>query len=358
MNNTNNDILPEDMSEGISSIAQAEVSGFRKFTGSSVFIVLCIEVVLVAFFSFTSKGLFFSASNLLTIGMNASQMMILALGITYLMTAGFWDMSIGMNIILTSTIGAKVFKMFAGTEIEIASGQYPHMLKGILLGMLAAYAVGIMGGTMNAFMISKLHLPDFVATLASMNIFRGLAMVISNGAMETGLPRAFQTYFGHAKLFNLIPYPLILALFIGIILHIMMKYTRFGLYIKALGSNKESARRAGIDVTRYCFTVYILMGVLAATAGFIDLARFATTNPSGHQTDSLMAIMAVVMGGTSLKGGIASVSGTILAALIPVTLQIGLIVIRVSTYYQLVVTGVFVVLAVYIDYRRNIKTPK
>ena len=343
---------------GVSSIAQKELSPLKRFINSSVFLVICIEIVLVAVFSDCSDGLFFSTDNLLNVGMNAAQMMILAFGITFLMTAGFFDMSIGMNVIFSSVVAAKVFKFVAGTPEQITAGIYPNLELAVIATIVTAIVVGILGGVMNGFFVTELHLPAFIATLATMNIFQGIAFVICNGAMETDIPRDFQTYFGHAKLFDVIPYPLILALIIGLILHFIMKYTKFGLYVRALGSNSESARRGGIDIKKYTYAVYILMGALAAVAGLLDIARFATTNPNGHKTDSLLAIMAVVMGRTSLKGGIGSVSGTIIAALIPVTLQIGLIVIRVNTYYQLVVTGIFVVFAVYIDYCRNIKAPR
>lgn len=344
--------------KGVSSDAQKEASPIRKFLNSSVFLVIVIELVLIIAFDVLSNGVFLSASNLFTVGMNAAQMMILAFGITFLMSAGYFDMSIGMEVILSSVVAAKVFKLVAGTPEEVASGIYPHKTKATLCMIGVALLIGLLGGFMNGFFVTQLHLPAFIATLATMNIFQGVAFVICNGAMETDMPRSLQTNFGHAKLFGVIPYPLVLALIIGLILHLVMKYSTFGLHVRALGSNAESARRAGIDIVKFTFAVYMLMGVLAAIAGLLDLTRFATTNPGGHKTDSLLAIMAVVMGGTSLKGGIANVNGTVIAALIPVTLQIGLIVIQVSTYYQLVVTGVFVVLAVYIDYIRNIRGPK
>lgn len=129
-----------------------------------------------------------------------------------------------------------------------------------------------------------------------------------------------------------------------------MKYTRFGLHVRAMGSNCESARRAGIKIVSNSFRIYLMMGALAGVAGIFDITRFATTNPSGHTTDGMMAIMAVVMGGTSMKGGIASVCGSMLAVLIPVTLQIGMIVLGINSFYQLIAIGIFLVIAVYVDY--------
>ncbi|NCB30999.1 MAG: ABC transporter permease, partial [Clostridia bacterium] len=228
----------------------------------------------------------------------------------------------------------------------------------IILGILFAVLVGMAGGALNAFTISSLKLPAFIATLASMYIFQGIAMVICNGAQEVNLPRTFQMYFGHAKLFGYIPYQVIAAVLIGVILHLIMRYTQFGLHVRATGSNRESARRAGINVTKITLQVYLLTGALAAIAGCFDIARFATTNPSGHQTDGMMAIMAAVMGGTSMKGGIASVLGAMLATLIPVSLSIGMVVLNINSFYQLVVTGIFLIIAVYVDYIRNMRPSK
>lgn len=339
---------------GISSEAQKELSAWRRFVSSSVFWVIVFELFLIVVFSSINSN-FLSVNNLFNIALNASQMIILSVGVTYAITAGHFDLSIGMNLIFSSIIAAKVFKAVAGTPAQIVAGEYPNMALGIILAVFAALVAGSIGGVMNAFFTSKLSLPPFIATLGSMNILQGISMVISNGAAEVNLPRTLQTKFGHAKLMGIVPYPLILALFIGVSLLLIMKHTRFGLYVKAMGSNSESARRAGINITRYTFYVYILVGLCSALGGMIDLTRFATTNPSGHTLDGLQAVMAVVMGGTSMKGGIASVGGTMLAALIPVTLQIGMVVIRVSSFYQMIATGIILVIAVYLDYRRNMQ---
>lgn len=343
--------------EGISSEAQKDLTKSQLFVRSSLFFVIIFEALLITIFGVLSPdNAFFNVSNLFNVALNASQMIILSVGVTFLITAGDFDLSIGMNLVLSSTIAARVFKNIAGSPEEIARSIYPRLAEALLLGIFISMLIGIVGGILNGFFTTKLNLPPFIATLASMNIFQGIAMVICNGAQETGIPRVVQYQFGHARLFDVIPYPLILALLIGLLLHLVMKYTRFGLYIRALGSNRESARRAGINVTRYRYFVYILVGICASVAGLIDIARFATTNPAGHTSDGLMAVMAVVMGGTSIKGGVASVSGSVLASLIPVTLQIGMVVLRISSYYQMIATGLFLALAVYMDYRRTAKS--
>lgn len=362
MSNTNNVDESKKQSEeilrskGVSSIAQKEKSPIKNFFSSSLAFVIILELLIIAFFGILSpKGTFLSISNLFNIGLNASQMIILAVGLTFVISSGHMDLSVGMNLILSSIVAAKVFKMVAGTTDQITSSEYPHMGIAIVIAIISAILVGMLGGMLNAFIITKLKLPPFIATMASMYIFQGIAMVICNGAQEKNLPRVFQTYFGHAKLFGYIPYQVIAAVLIGVALHLIMTYTRFGLHVKSIGSNRESSRRAGISVTKTTFKIFMLMGALAGVAGCFDIARFATTNPSGHQTDGMMAIMAVVMGGTSMKGGIASVLGGVLAALIPVSLQIGMVVLGINSFYQLVVTGIFLIIAVYVDYIRNMR---
>lgn len=344
------------ISKGVSSEAQKELSPFRRFLSSSVSWVIAFEALLILIFGLLSpSGTFFTWANIFNIALNSSQIIILSVALIFVIASGSFDLSVGMNLIMTSIIGARVFKAVAGTVDQINNGEYPHMAIAIILGIAAAAVAGMAGGMLNGVFVTKLKLPAFIGTLASMYIFQGTAMVISNGSAEKGLPRAFQVYFGHKKLFGLIPYPFILAIVIGLILHLLMQYTKFGLYARAIGSNEESARRAGINVNKYRLIFFIMMGFFSAIAGMLDIARFATTNPSGHMTDGMMAIIAVVMGGTSLQGGVAKVDGAVLAALIPVTLQIGMIILRINSYYQMIAIGAFLVLAVYLDNKRGAK---
>ena len=132
-----------------------------------------------------------------------------------------------------------------------------------------------------------------------------------------------------------------------------MRLTGFGLRTVAIGSSREAAVRAGVAVDRHLVKLFVMMGLLVGIAGLLDVARFATTNVAGHQTDALAAIAAVVIGGSSLFGGVASVGGTILGTLIPVSLATGLVIMRVESFYQLIAVGIILILAVYWDQRRR-----
>ena len=343
-------------SKGVSSVEQKGATAFQRFMGSSMAFVIVLEIAICIFFGVLSEpGTFMTLNNFMNILLNSSQMVILAIGLTFVICSGHMDLSVGMTLILTSIVGSKAFKAVASTPELLSEGIYPHLGLGIFVGIAVALLTGAACGALNAFTTSKLKLVPFIATLASMYIFQGAAMVICNGAQEKNLPRIFQTYFGHRRLFDIIPYQAIVAVILGAIFALVLKYTRFGLHVRAIGSNRESARRAGIKVELTCFKIYMLMGAMAGIAGVFDVARYSTTNPSGHMSDSMMAIMAAVMGGTSMKGGIASVTGTMLAVLIPVTLQAGMIILGMNSYIQLIVTGLFLILAVYVDYVRNLR---
>ena len=295
---------------------------------------------------------FLKPETLFTVGLNASQILILAVGATVQLASKNMDLSVGTNLILTSTLAAKILKLVAGTPEQIMAGQYPNLTMAIVAAVAASIIFGGLFGMINGIVVTKLKMEAFIATLATMMVYWGISLVITQGASEVGIPRALQLNFGHKKLFELIPYPLLVALIISGLMWLMMRYTRFGLYTCAIGSSKESSVRSGIVTDNYIIAIFILVGILAGIAGFFDLARFATTNPQGHQTDGLMAITAAVMGGTSLSGGRASIPGAMLGALIPTIIQTGLVIMGVGAFYQMIATGIFLVIAVYLDQKR------
>ncbi len=146
---------------------------------------------------------------------------------------------------------------------------------------------------------------------------------------------------------------MIVVLIISAALWYTLRATRFGLYTLAIGSSREAAERAGIHSRRHILVLFIMMGSLAGVAAMLDLTRFATTNIGGHQTTALAAIAAVVIGGTSLFGGRATIAGSMVASLIPVILGTGLVILGVPSFYQLIVVGAILIAAVFIDQRRR-----
>jgi ribose transport system permease protein len=213
--------------------------------------------------------------------------------------------------------------------------------------------VGGLIGLVNGLVVTRLRLSSFIVTLATSGIAYGIALVLTSAANVPFIPDQIQEGFGGLKLLGFLPAPLVLALLIAAALWWVLRRTRFGMRTLAVGSSREAAIRAGVDVNLHTVKLFVLMGVLVGIAAVVDIARNANTNVVGHQTDNLQAIAAVVLGGTSLFGGIASIGGSILGTLVPVMLQNGLVIMQVQPFYQFVVVGMILILAVYFDQRRR-----
>jgi ribose transport system permease protein len=158
---------------------------------------------------------------------------------------------------------------------------------------------------------------------------------------------------GTGRLFGQIPWLVVIAAVVAVIFGVILAATRFGRHTYAIGSNVEAALRAGINVDRHLVKIYALSGFLAGLAGFLSLARFSTTTIGGHSTDNLQAIAAVVLGGTSLFGGLGTIAGTVIGVFIPVVLQNGFVITGVKPFWQQVAVGAVLILAVYLDQLRR-----
>jgi ribose transport system permease protein len=170
---------------------------------------------------------------------------------------------------------------------------------------------------------------------------------------ERSVPFKLVDTIGTGRVGNQVPYLVIIAFAVAAVFAVLLHATRFGRYTFAIGSNEEAARRAGIRVDRHLIKVYALMGMLSGLAGFLSLARFSTTTIGGHSTDNLQAIAAVVIGGTSLFGGVGTLLGTIFGVFIPAVLQNGFVIVGVQPFWQQVAVGAVLILAVYLDQLRR-----
>jgi ribose transport system permease protein len=341
--------------EGADAVGPAEATGLiATARGSSAFwIGMVVVIVAIAFAVLTPNHVFIKPSNLLNVGLNASQIMLLAVGMTFLIGAGQLDLSVGYSLILSSVLAARTMVALGGTTAQVAAGDYPNLWLALAGGAVVAVLSGSLFGLLNGLLITRLRLNSFIVTLATSGIFFGVALILTSAANVPFLPNELQSYFGSHRLFSVLPLPLLVTLVICAALWLVMRTTRFGLRTLALGSSRESSVRAGIDVDRHLVRLFALQGALVGIAAVIDLARNASTNVVGHQTDNLQAISAVVLGGTSLFGGIASVGGTLLGSLIPVMMANGLVIMNVQPFYQLVAVGIILIIAVYLDQRRR-----
>lgn len=346
------DHTPAELEPGVTA---AERSQLSRLGSSPAFWVLLVLIGLMAFFGIaTPAHAFLHYSNLLTNMLDASELLLLAAGMTYLLGAGQLDLSIGSNVLLSSVVASKVITSLGGTTAQISAGTYPHLTIALLVGIPAAIATGIAFGLVNGLAVTKLGINSFIVTLATMGIGLGTTYVLTNGTDVPYLPLQLQSSFGIAKLVD-VPAPVIVTLAIVGVLWFMLVATRYGLRTLAIGSSREAAERAGLPVHRQLISLFMVMGFLCGVAAIIDISRFGTTNVAGHQVDNLNAIAAAVIGGTSLFGGVASIGGSIIGTLIPVTLTNGLILMSLNSFYQLIAIGVILLAAVYFQERRRKK---
>jgi len=223
----------------------------------------------------------------------------------------------------------------------------------VAVGAVMALAAGLLWGLINGLLVTRAHIPALVATLATLSMAMGMAMVVTNGNDIAGTPAQLVNSLGLGRLFGVVPWLFVIALLVAAGGGALLHYTQFGHHTLAIGTNPEASRRAGIAVNRHLVTVYVISGTLAGLAGFLNLARYATTTLAGHNTDNILSIAVVVLGGTSLFGGAASMVGTVIGVLIPVVLKNGLTILNVQPFWEQVAIGVMLAAAVYIDQFRR-----
>ena len=241
----------------------------------------------------------------------------------------------------------------SGSRDQVINGQYPHATLGIAVGIVVCILSGLAWGLFNGVVITRLRLPPIIVTLGTMAMAFGFGDLIDGGSyLPAPVPPSFSAGFGSGKFLG-IYYPIWVAVLILGAAHLLFHRARFGRYTAAIGSNSEGTRRTGIDVDRHIIKVYGLAGLLAGVAAVLDLAIFTNTTSVAHQTDNLSAISAVVIGGTSVFGGVGSVLLSGVGAFIPTVLQNGLVIKDVQPFWQEVVVGATIIIAVYLDQVRR-----
>lgn len=290
-----------------------------------VLIALCVTMAILSPY-------FLSVSNFLNILLASSTIGVLAIAATYVLSSGGLDLSLGSVLGLSGVVGAAcAVKLGFPTPIAV----------------LATIAAGTAAGLVNGWVITRAFVPAFIVTLGMLGIARGLALVISDGRVIYGLPKAM-VYLGQGRPLG-IPMPVIIFIGTAIIMHVFLAYTRFGRHTLAIGDNENAARTAGINIERHRLILYGLSGGLAGLAGLMFATRINSGDPTAGLTYELTAITAAIIGGTNLFGGRGSILGTMIGALIMGVLQNGLNLLAVQSYYQQMAIGAVLVLAVFID---------
>jgi ribose transport system permease protein len=295
--------------------------------------------VMLVFFTVKEPVAFTSAINMQSLAEAAAPILILAVGTTYILGSGGIDLSIGSTVVLTGVLTQKFYA---------AHGGFDAGLRVVLVGIVIALGSGAFVGLINGWMIAKLHIPPLVATLAMMGAALGVAQLLTGGTDLTYVPQIVVENLGTSRPFG-IPITAYIAVAITIVAGIFLFRSRFGLHVLGIGSDKSVMERRGVNVSRELVKVYSFAGLLYGVVGLLSLARYSTTAINGHAGDTLVTITAVVIGGTSLFGGVATMFGTVLGVLIPATLYDGLLIAGMQAFWQNVVIGVVLAAAVYLD---------
>lgn len=275
---------------------------------------------------------FLSAGNLAGVARQTAVISIMAIGMTMVMVSGGIDLSVGSMLALAGVTGA--LAMVGGAPS--------------LVGIGICVAAGAVLGLANGLGVTTLRIPPFLVTLGAMGIYRGSALLITDGKAVVGLPTDFG-YLAEGQWLGVFPVPLLIVVVIAIAVHFVLVNTRVGRYCYAIGSNVEAARYAGVRVSRYLVLYYAILGALTGLAAAIEAARLVTGNPTGGEAYELRVIAAVVIGGGSLSGGQGSVAGTIIGALIMGVLANGANLLGISPFTQQVVIGAVIILATTFD---------
>ena len=330
----------------MSAVATAgtPVKGDRQIDLATVlsrFAPIIFLLIVMVFFSIFESG-FRTSDNFLRVVRQISVVGILAVGMTFvILTAGI-DLSVGSMLAFCGIVAASAAKGSRG----LLTGEDPGGIR-VLYALLAAVGVGLLIGFIHGFFIAKLHVPAFIVTLGGLGAWRGATLLWSNGQPISRFSDDF-TYWGKESIG---PVPILAIIFVALALiaHIVLKYTRYGRWIYALGGNAEAARLSGLNTTAITMSVYVISGFCAGLGGFLLTSRLNSAEQVAGQNFELQAIAAVVIGGTSLFGGEGGVIGTLIGALLIGILNNGLVQMNVSPYYQPIVIGGIIVLSVYID---------
>ncbi len=302
--------------------------------------MLLVLVGIVAVFSALSPRTFFTVGNAQGILSDVAILLVLAAGATFVIITAGIDLSVGSVLVFSAVVGAKVMEAVGGDGWST-----------IMIGLIVTLIAGAAWGVLNGLLIARARVPAFVVTLGTLGAAYGLALVISDGIDIRAVPTKLVD-FGNGRWLG-VPIIAIVAAAVTAVAGVVLALTVFGRRTYAIGSSAESARRAGINVERSLVQIYAIAGLLAGLGAFLTLARFGTTTIAGNSTTNLQVITAVVIGGTSLFGGVGWMFGTTIGVFIPIVLANGFIIRGVVPYWQYVAVGAVLIIAVLIDQRRR-----
>lgn len=302
-----------------------------------IIIALFALCLLLSLLPSTAKS-FLTSQNIFNVLRQISTNMLIACGMTMVIILGGIDLSVGSVIALSGVI---------------AAGCVSRYSLPLSLALMAGVLVGGVIGTFNGYIICKTTIPPFIVTLATMNVARGLAKVYTGGSPVRVVTKEWQ--FVGAGYLGAVPVPVVIMIAVIVMTVLIMNKTKLGRHIYAVGGNTQAAVFSGIKVAKVKFIVHMYIGFMAGLAGVILASRMYSGQPTAGEGAEMDAIAAVVVGGTSMSGGAGKIGGTIIGALIIGVLNNGLNLMNVNSFWQDVVKGIVILLAVFIDYIRNKK---
>ena len=299
------------------------------FRNWSIVIALFVIWIILSFVS----PHFLTINNITNIFLQSANIMMVSIGMTFILISGNIDLTVGS------------VEALAGSITAIAS---VNLGLPVFVAILLAIAAGALCGFFSGVLVTKFNFPAFISTLSMQGIVRGIGLILTGSAAILIRSDVFRM-IGRGMLFGIIPVPALIYGVLLILATIIMKYTSFGVNVYAIGSNEQAAILSGIKVKRTKILVFMLSGVMAACGGIVLAARLGSGNAAIGEADVMDAIAAVVIGGTSMRGGVGSIRGTFVGVLIIGSIRNGLNLLAVGSYYQLVLIGLIIIGAVIID---------
>lgn len=327
------------MTEKINEVQSSVSIKSRLTNATQQYGILIVLVALCVFLSMVNEY-FLTTRNMINVLRQVSINGILAIGMTFVILMRGIDLSVGSIVALAGVISASLAT--TSTTAMVAGGPYPAVF-----AFLVGISVGAACGAFSGIAVSRFHVPAFVSTLGMLSIARGFTLIYAGGKPVPALVPAYR-WIGTGNILG-VPIPVILLALVFFLSWFVLSYTRFGRHIYAAGGNPHAAKVSGINVSQVELTVYIISGILAGIAGMVLVARTGSALTQAGIAYELDAIAAVVIGGTSLSGGVGKVTGTLIGALLIGVLNNGLDLMGVESYYQQVVKGILIVAAVMLD---------
>jgi inositol transport system permease protein len=315
----------------------------RVFSKYGIFLIFAVMVLGASLLS----PAFLSSTNLINIVRQMSVVGLIALGVTGIIVSAGIDLSSGSVVGLTAVVAASLAQ---SPDNSVAF--YPGLHLPLIVPVAAACLVGALVGLINGSLIAKTRIPPFIATLGTFTAIRGAANLYTSGRPISDLTDDYD-FIGQGDVFG-VPVPIIILVVMAVVTHVLYAHTKFGKYIYAIGGNEQAARVSGINAARYKMLIYVYASFLAGLAGVVVSSRIGSGQPGLGVGYELDAIAAAVIGGTSLSaGGIGTVAGTIVGALIIGVLNNTLDLMNVSAFWQQIVKGCIIVGAVILDQLKN-----